>query len=103
MYAVKAEVDLSASTVMINCALLVTGSGGQLARICSRGAKDEARNGSPTAEGQLENRCASLPRLLLLPFLALLNLSFAPSQRGQIVKSLSDLVSSLALACAGAN
>ncbi len=45
------EVHLSASIVMINCALLVTGSGGQLARICSRGAKDEARNGSPTAEG----------------------------------------------------
>jgi len=57
------EVDLSASTVMINCALLVTGSGGQLARICSRRAKDEARNGSPTAEGQRETRCVFLLRL----------------------------------------
>lgn len=51
-------------SVTKNCALLVTGSGGQLARICSRGAKDKARNGSPTAEGQLENRCAFLLRLL---------------------------------------
>jgi len=57
------EVEVSASTVMRGCALLVTGSGGQLARICSRGAKDKARNGSPTAEGQLENRCAFLPLL----------------------------------------
>jgi len=76
VYAVKAEVDLSASTVMINSALLVTGSGGQLARICSRGAKDEARNGSPTAEGQLENRCAFLPNFLL-PFLAYLSLTLS--------------------------
>ena len=78
MYAVKAEVDLSASTVMINCALLVTGPGGQLAGFCSRGAKDEARNGSPAAEGQLENRCAFVPSFLL-PFLAYLSVTLSQS------------------------